>query len=233
MKKMVALVLVMTLLVSISTAMAAGKVNVVQENFYALNNYHDYGYAFAKVANVGNKPIKVNAGILEIFDSEGENLTSTDTLRRYAENLEPDEYTYVYMYAVLEEGQLNKVDDYLLTITGKSETNATTKRLMVKNVDFKRNYQINQYSTYDCGFFTIVNDTDDTIWNIRVVYALLDDNDNILYVGSDSIDSNKGLTSNSSITIRESIDNSFTSYFDAHGIVPSKIDVIAYVNSDN
>lgn len=233
MKKIVAVILSLALLLSFSTAMAAGKVSVEQENFYALNNYSDYGYVFAKITNVGNKPIKINAGILEIFDSDGDNITSTDYLNSYAENLEPGEYTYVYMYAKLEEGQLQQVDDYLLTITGKSGSKSITKRLTVKDLDFVRNYQVSKYSTYDCAFFTILNDTDETIWDIRVVYALLDDDDNILYIDSDSIDSNKGLTPGSTLRIRESINSRFVTYYDEHGIVPSKIDVIAYINVDN
>lgn len=232
MKKAVVFLLSVVLLLVTSTAMAAGKVSVTQENFYALHTYSDYGYVFAKVENVGNKAIKINAGILEIFDGEGDNLTSTDYLNSYASSLEPDEYTYVYMYAKLEDGQLEKVDDYLLTVTGKSDSDSSCRRLTVKDVDFVRDYQLSKYSTYDCGFFTVVNDTNETIWNIKIVYALLDDNDNILFVDSDYIDSNKGLTPGSSLQIRESINNSFVKYYDAHDIVPTKIDVIAYVEAN-
>ena len=233
MKKFLAVLLSLILLVSTSSALAAGKISVVQEDFYALNNYSDYAYVFAKVANVGNKVIKINAGILEVFDGEGDNLTSSDSLHSYAENLEPDEYTYVYMNAKLEDGQLEQVDDYLLTITGKSETNTVTKRLTVKDLDFQRNVQVNRYSTYDYAYFTVVNDTDETIWNIKFVYALLDDNDKILYVDYDSIDSNKGLAPGSSMEIRESINNRFMTYYDEHDLAPSKVDVIAYVDVDS
>ena len=164
MKKVVAMVLSVIMLLSMTSALAAGKVSVVQENFYALKNYYDYGYVLAKVANVGNKPIKINAGILEVYDAEGDNLTSTDSLKKYAEYLDSDEYTYVYMAAKLEEGQLEHVDDYLLTITGKSDTKGPTRRVTVKDVDFKRDYKVNEYYTYDCAFFTVVNETDETIW---------------------------------------------------------------------
>lgn len=230
MKKIVALVLSLLVIVSATSALAAGKISVVQEDFYALTTYSDYAYAFAKVANVGNKVIKVNAGILEVFDEEGDNLTSSDNLYKYAENLEPDEYTYVYMYTKLEEGQLEQVDDYLLTLTGKSETNTMTKRLQVKDLDFQRDVQVTRYSQYDYAYFTVVNDTEETVWDIRIVYALLDDNDKILYVGNDSIDSNKGLAPGSSIEIKESISRKFMEYYDAHGLVPSKVDAIAYVD---
>ena len=232
MKKVFAILISLCLIMAIPTAMAAGKVSVTQENFYALNVYSDYGYVFAKVTNVGNKAIRINAGILEIFDGDGENLTSTDSLKSFASNLEPDEYTYVYMQTKLEDGQLEKVDDYLLTITGKSDAKSSCKRLTVKDVDFVRNYQINKYSTSDCGFFTVVNDTDETVWNIKIVYALLDDNDNILYVESDYMNRNKGLTPGSSIQFREDINSKFVEYYDTHDIIPTKIDVIAYVESD-
>lgn len=140
-----------------------------------------------------------------------------------------NEYTYVYAQAKLEEGQLEKVDDYLLTVTGKSDSGSSCKRLTVKDVDFVRNYQTSKYSTNDCGFFTVVNDTDETIWNIRIVYALLDDNENILFVESDYLDSNKGLAPGSSLQFRENINSKFVEYYDAHDLVPTKIDVIAYL----
>lgn len=232
MKKVFAVFLSFALVLAMSTAMAAGKISVTQENFYALNTYSDYGYAFAKVTNVGNKAIKINAGILEIYDSDGENLTSTDYLNSYASYLEPDEYTYVYMQAKLEDGQLEKVDDYLLTITGKSDSDGSNKRLTVKDIDFIRNYQTSKYSSNDCGFFTITNDTDETVWNIRIVYALLDDKDNILYVNNDYVDSNKGLTPGSSMQFRETISDKFVEYYDSHDLIPTKIDVIAYIEAN-
>lgn len=230
MKKLVAGMLCVTLLLCFSTALAAGKISVTQENFYAINVYSDYGFAFAKVKNVGNKPIKINAGILEIFDEDGDSITSTDNLHSYAEYLAPDEYTYVYMSSEIEDDQMEQVDDYLLTITGKSDNNYVTKRLTVKDTSFERDVQLSRYSSYDFAYFTIVNDTDETIWGIKIVYALLDDNDNILYVGNDSIDSNQGLASGSTMYIRESIGDKYMSYYDANGLVPTKVDAIAYVN---
>lgn len=230
MKRLITVVLTISLVLIAVSALAAGKISVLQENFYAIDSYTDYSYVFAKVGNVGNKVIKVNAGILEVFDKEGDNITSSDYLSSYAENLEPDEYTYISMNAKLEDGQLENVDDYLLTITGKSETDYYTKRLTVKDIDFKRNVQTSRYSTNDRGYFTIVNDTEDPIWNIRIVYAILDDEDNILYVDSDYIGTNKGLAPGSSIFVTEDISSTFVKHYDANGLNPTKIDVIAYVD---
>ena len=229
MKRLVAAVLVAMLMLGASSALAAGKINVEQENFMTVKDYNDYAYAFAKVTNTGNKLIRVNAGILEVFDAEGDVITSTDNMYKYAEYLEPDEYTYVYIGAKLEEGQMANVDDYLLTITGKSESENRTKRLEVKDLSFKRGVQ-EGYSTYDYAYFTVVNNTDEVMWNVKVIYALLDDLGNILFVRTDSIDWNEGLAPGSSICYKENIDSDFMAYYDAHDLVPTKVDAIAFVN---
>ena len=233
MKKLIAIVLSLVLLLMTATSLAAGKLSTEKENFYALNAYSDYAYAFAKVKNVGNKPIKINAGILEVFDADGENITSNDYLYSYAENLEPDEYTYVYINAKLEDGQLEKVDDYLLTITGKSDSDKSTKRLTVQDTSFQRDVQVGKYSKNNYAYFTVVNDTDETIWDIHVVYALLDDDDNILFVEGDYIGNDTGLTAGSSLQFRMDVSDKWMEYYDSKNIVPSKIDVIAYVDVEN
>ena len=78
MKKMVCLLLACMMTLCSASALAAGKLSVTQENFHYVENYWNYGYAYAKVENVGDKPIKVNAGVLEIYDADGEVITSTD-----------------------------------------------------------------------------------------------------------------------------------------------------------
>ena len=108
-------------ILSTTTVFAAGKLNVPQENFIVTDLYNVYGYAYAKVENIGDKPMVVNAGLLEIFDTAGDTITSEDYMAAYAKNLQPGEYTYVKMYSRIEDVEASDVDDYLLTITGKSE----------------------------------------------------------------------------------------------------------------
>lgn len=232
MKKALALVLCIVLLATVSMASAAGKLSVEQENFHIVKSYSTYAYAYAKVANVGNKPIMVNAGILEIFDENGDNITSTDFLHEYAEYLQPDEYTYVYMYNELEEDQVASVDDYLLTITGKSETNKVCKRLPVTNCTFTPDVQVTKYSTYDYMNATVTNDTEETIYDMYVVFALLDDEDNILHMDYDYLGNSRGLDAGSSMSFRESVSSSVMENLEANGFKPTKVDVIAYVTVD-
>lgn len=229
MKKLFAVVLSMLFVLSCcAPALAAGKLNVVQENFHVIDSYSTYGYAYAKVQNVGDKPIKVNAGLLEIFDSEGDTLTSDDYMSVYAEYLQPDEYTYVCINEEVEVDSPSDVDDYMLTVSGKSDADKISKRLPVET-KYEPNVE-EGYWTRNYISATVTNDTDETIFDIVVLLVLLDDEDNILYMDSESMYSTKGLTPGSSIVVRDDVNSTFMDYFAAKGYTPSKVDAIAYVN---
>ena len=227
MKKIISVLLVV-LLLSVSTATyAAGKLTVDQENFHVVSNYGTYGYAYAKVTNVGDKAIKVNAGVLEIYDEAGDVLTSSDYLSAYAEYLEPGDYTYVKMYSEITTG---KAADYALTLTGKSDTSKRTLRLPVETdlqLDIK-----DGWLTYNYMYATVTNNTDKPLYGIRVVLALLDAEGNILDIEDENMYDDKALTPGSSMIVRKDISSTFMDYYKANGIVPASVDAIAYVIED-
>lgn len=228
MKRLIAVVLVVALLLGCSSVFAAGKLRVTQENFLLRLGYSNYGYAYARVDNVGDKPIKVNAGILEIFDGEGNAITSSDYLIEFAEYLKPDEYTYVYLYDEIEDVEPSVVDDYMLTITGKSESGYETVRLPV-TTDYLQGVQ-ERYSKADYMVAVVTNDTDKPLFGIEVVLALLDDSGNILFLDSDSLYTERGLMPGSSLMIRKEVGTSSIDAYGREGFVPSKVDAIAFVN---
>lgn len=225
MKKIISVLLVV-LLLSVSTATyAAGKLSVDQENFHVVSSYWTYGYAFAKVTNVGDKAVKVNAGVLEIYDAAGEVLASSDYLSAYAEYLEPGEYTYVKMYSEIKSGTAS---DYSLTLTSKSDNSKHTLRLPVET-DLQLGVQSGWW-TYNYMYATVTNNTDEPIYGIKVVLALLDAEGNILDIEDEYMYDNKALTPGSSMIIRKDISSSYMEYYAAKGIVPVSVDAIAYVN---
>ena len=83
MRKLISLLLCMFLLTGNKGALSAGKLLVDQENFLVVTSFWTYGYVFAKVSNAGDKPIKVNAGVLEIYDEAGDAITSSDFPTRF------------------------------------------------------------------------------------------------------------------------------------------------------
>lgn len=228
MKRIICLLLICTICFGSVSALAAGKLSVTQENFHYVTSFWNYGYAYAKVENVGDKPIKVNAGVLEIYDANGEVLTSADYVQAYATYLQPGEYTYVEMYDELEEGQIP--DDYMMTLTGKSENEKVAYRLPAE-AKFELDVQEGWWE-YNYLYATVTNPTEDILYNVEVVFALMDAEGNIIYVESKELYSEIGIMPGQSVMIRKEISSTFTDYFDAKGIVPTSVDALAYVVLD-
>ena len=227
MKKYIMLLICIFLLSVTTYTLAAGKISVDQENFHVVSGYWTYGYAYAKVSNVGDKPVTVNAGVLEIYDEEGDALTSTDYLSANAKYLAPGEYTYVEMHSEIKEGT---ADDYMMTLTGKADNSKYTLRLPVET-----SLELNVTSgwwTYNYMYATITNNTDAPLFGIEVVLALLDAEGNILYLDDDSLYSSRALMPGSSILIRLDIPSNQMDYFAEKNLVPVSVDAIAYVIVD-
>jgi uncharacterized protein YxeA len=226
MKKILVFCLVFILTLSMSSALAAGKLSVEQENFHVISSYSLYGYAYAKVTNVGDKPIVVNTALLEVFNADGDALTSTDYFSDYAKYLQPDEYTYVRIMDEIEDVEASDVDDYMLTITGKADSDYITQRFPC-TTSYEPNVK-EGYSTSNYMYATFTNDTDETVYGISAVLALLDADGNILYMDDDDLYSERGLTPGSSITLRKAVSSSFIEYFENNGLVPATVDAIVY-----
>ncbi|MBE5782707.1 MAG: hypothetical protein E7329_05245 [Clostridiales bacterium] len=230
MKKFVAVLLTMVLMLCAANALAAGKLIVTQENYHTVSSLWTYGHAYVKVENTGDKPIKVNAGVLEIYDENGDVITSTDWLSAYARILQPGEYTYASLQAEIEDGS-NVPVDYAITITGKSDQAVTTMRLPCTaslELDVEEDWW-----TYNYMYAEVTNHTDAPLYDISVVLALLDAEGNILYMDDDSLYSEKALAPGSTLFFRKDISSEFMDYFAANNLVPASVDAIAYVEIEN
>ena len=115
MKKLLCSLMVALIAFSGCAALAAGKLEVTHENLMLLDEYGFEGYAFARVENTGDKPIKINAGVMELYNADGDAITSSDYLYAYgSEQLNPGEYTYVQLSASDSEVEVWTVLDVFL-----------------------------------------------------------------------------------------------------------------------
>lgn len=229
MKKCLVVLMVCLICCLSATALAAGKLSVTQENFHKIDMFSAYGYLYAKVENVGDKPIKVNAGLLEIYDENGDPLTSTDYVNTYVSYLDPGTYTYVSAYADVDAG-LDAIDDYMFTVSGKSE-----KDNAVLTLQCETSYEedtSNPYWKQNYMYVTFTNTTDQPIYGLEVVAALLDADGNILYVEGDSLYGNRALHAGSTMTIRMDVSSSFLDYYEANGLIPASVDAIVYAKTN-
>lgn len=178
---------------------------------------------------MGDRPIKVNAGVFEVYDANGDVLTSTDYINAYAAYLQPGEYTYVKLSVEIEEGQTP--DDQMLTLTGKSDSSTSALHLPVET-KLELGVQSGWW-TYNYMYATVTNNTDDIVYNVAVVLALLDAEGNILYIDNHSLYTTLGINPGSTVTIREDISSAFMDYFEANDYAPAKVDALAYVIISN
>ena len=227
MKKLFALTLALALTCCSFSALAAGKLSVTQENFWVISSYWaDAAYAYAKVENAGDKAIDVNAGILEIYDEKGDVITSGNYLQVYPKTLQPGEYTYVSLAMEVQQTKdLGKPEGHQLTLAGKTDDESATVRLPAE-----LKLAEGEWWKADALEVTVTNNTEETLYGIQAVFAVLDAEGNILWIDSDSQFAAYGLTPGSSAVIRREINQSFVNYFTAKGVTPASVDVIAYVN---
>ena len=227
MKKIFALAVVVVLACCSVSAYAAGKLSTVKENFCVVSGYWaDTAYAYAKVENTGDKAIDVNAGILEIYDEKGDVITSGNYLQVYPKCLQPGEYTYASLaMEVSQPKDVGKPDSYKLVITGKTDDESSTMRLPA---EFKQGE--GEWWKQECLSATVTNNTEETAFNIQVVFVILDAEGNILCIDNDSQFAAYGLTPGSSAVVRREISKDFLNYFAENGLTPASVDVIAYIN---
>ena len=230
MKKLLCSLLVALIAFSGCAALAAGKLEVTHENLMLLDEYGFEGYVFARVDNTGDKPIKINAGVMELYNADGDAITSSDYLYTYgSEQLNPGEYTYVRLSASDSEVKAADVADHLLTITGKSDKNYVASRFPA-TTDLALNVEEDYYTT-NYMYATVTNNTDEPVYDIRVALALLDADGNILYLSEESM-YNVALLPGSSILVREEIPSDFAESFEKNGYTaPASVDAIAYVQT--
>ena len=226
MKKVLSVLCVFVLCFTCITASAAGKLNVSQENFHFIEGLWSYGYAYARVENIGDKPIAVNAGILEIYDEAGDVITSGDYISAYAKYLQPGEYTYVKIYEEIEDST-KKPNDYMLTLTGKSDNSTISQRIPCTPA--LEMGVVDGWWEYNYMYATITNNTDKPLYSIQVVMTLLDADGNILYIDDDNLYSERALMPGSSMIIRKDISSTFIDYFTANNITPASVDALAFV----
>lgn len=227
MKKVLACILVLVLLIP-SMALGAGKLTTVKENFYVVKSWSSiYGYAFMRLENTGNKPVEYSAGLFEVYDGNGDTLASDSYINVYGKYIAPGDYAYAMVNEEIENAEESQVDDFMTTMTGKS-TNSETKKFQCET-QYLPDFQVSTWSKEDLMTATFTNDTDDVVYGITTVFALLDDDDNILYMDTVSTYSSVGLMPGSSMTMKSEVSSSIKEAYEKAGLKPTHVDAYAYI----
>ena len=226
MKKLLILVLLSALLLP-ATTLAAGRLVITQEVFFVRPMLSYYASeTYAEVTNTGDRPVKYNGGMIELYDVDGNSIESSNIYSMYPPILGPGEVGYIYdTTSVREAEEKSYIDDYLLTITSKGENEETITYLPSEG--WYGEYQRSAYTTEYRLVAAITNDTAETLDNISVVIALYDKDDNLIY--ADSVRPYSiGVPSGQSIEFRTTVDSRILEAWEQEELEPARIVTIAY-----
>lgn len=217
-----------------STAFAAGKLSTTQENFYVTQSGSSfYGNVYAKVENVGDHNAEYSAGLLEIYDESGDTLASDSYLSVFGRYVAPGDYVYLKGSEGIDGiAGVTEVDDYLLTVSGKSSQSDRIVKKLPCDPSYIPDYPHSKYSVYDTMFATVTNNTDQIVYGITVVFALLDADDNILFVDSHGLYDDVGLNPGSSLTVKKEIYDTYVEAYERAGLSADHVDAYAYYEEE-
>lgn len=229
MKKIPMLLIVLILFILLaSTAYAGGKLTVTQETFVVLplETYYE-GIVYAELKNTGDQPVELNFGFLQLFTTGGEAIDSLD-LDSYACNpevLQPGETGFMRaQISVKKATEASYITDYFLGTFGKEDLDSVVTRFPT-TAEYKRD--TDRATPNDYMIATIRNDTDDTLYDFYIAYALKDAEGKLLYTTVGNYYS-VALMAHSSTQIRYRIDDNEAAYMDGNDLIPATVEIIAF-----
>lgn len=226
MKKVVCLAMVFMLMLSNSAAFAAGKATITQEAFH-ITPFLDYfaGEIFCEVTNTGDRPVTIESGVYEFFDTEGESIDSGSIYWFYPRTLLPGEKGYLSVTSGIEEAiEPTFIDDYSVSIVGKSANEEDVIRYPVSDV---RMGEYDDYGWYQAFYATVNNDSDVKTGDVSVVFAAYDDEGNLLFNCAQST-SGMALIPGNSVEVHRILDSDIISGLEQEGKEIATITALAY-----
>ena len=236
MKKMTAALTVLMLAVP-ATVYADAELTVTQQDVYFTETEYS-GVSvdcFVKIENTGDVPARVGEAYLEMTDQDGNELTASgwDVPARY---LQPGEYTYYSIEDTLWDVEhAEDIIEYEFVLETSEDVDREDLRLPCETKLEKDVPGIYWYQDLEDHLYAIVtNDTDEPLYDISFVLALLDEDGHILTVSTAALTYGLALMPGSSLMDREIVEQttSLGRHLQEEGITSASVDTIAYVERE-
>ena len=187
-------------------------------------------YYLARVKNETEVPLYITGGRLVLKDKDSNSIgaeTYFDSVgSRY---LDPGEVTYVSMAAKIDEGAEFDSFDFTLESGPKGYyTKDRTIEVAAASLELALDSEYN-YDNY--VWATITNNTGAPLEDITVVFAVSDENGNLLDSDTSTF-YNVILEADSTIRVKCSIDSTSIAYCKANGITPALVEAYAWVKGE-
>jgi len=229
MKKTAALLLSIILTLSLAAAaFADGELTADRQSFYIEDGYYyQYAFGYARVRNTGDAPVCVNGGLMEVLGSDEVCLNADKSPTVYCRYLAPGEYGYVKCTASLDSDA--QADSFTLTLAAKSTSKAALR--LPCTAEWLPDLLCGQRVRYDTMQAVFTNTTQDTLFDIKVVFALLDADDNILALEDTYLSSRVGIAPGSTVTVRAYINDTTAAAYTQAGLTPDHVDALVFIDN--
>ena len=188
---------------------------------------NDYVYVFARVENTSDKEVAITNPVFEIYDANDDLIKSEEYLTCEPSVLQPGEYAYLYKSMYLDDGiAAADVADYVMDVSIKNDSYYTYTRFPV-TVEYIEKDPNN--GDRPMIYATITNNTDETVFDMRIIAALMNDIGEVVYVNTNS--TSMGLLPGSSVVFPLYVDSTVYSYMQNNGITPVSCDAIAFTQT--
>ena len=210
---------------------ARDKLTIWGETFMACPTTYeggnDYVYAFARVENTSDKEVTITNPLFEIYDANDDLIKSEEYLTCEPSVLQPGEYAYLCKSMYLDDGiKAADVADHVMDVNIKNDSYCTYTRYPV-TVEYVEKDPNN--GDRPMIYATITNDTEETVYNMRIIAALTNDIGEVVYVTNSS--TNLGLVPGAAVVFPLYVDNIVLNYMETNGITATGCDAIAYTQN--
>ena len=226
MKKLIALMLVFSILLCSAVAMAEGKLNVTSKNVI-IKIGNDSGIFVARVENTGDAPIYYDNGKLVIFSADDDILASENYIYSSPSDilLKPGEYTYCYDFLWNSSLRNAKLGDIKFSVTSDTRGYSYDQLPATAELELPGTGSW----TYNYVNVTFTNTTDEILYGAYIVAAVTDAEGNLIYVDRNDYD-NLGIHPGSTVTIKMYIDRDYLTYYETYDIKPTSVEALVYYN---
>ena len=230
MKKLLALTIVFIIVFS-SPALAVGELIVTGEKYY-IGEYRlgPTLQFFVEITNISDKTIICYGGFLEALNQEGNTIELLTIPSSCPPVLGPGEIGYIFDDPDdIDEENKNNITSYMLTVAGKV-TNYRYTQYLPSLVKYGIVEKFNGSEALRISV-TVTNDTNSTLYDIKMIVALYDSNDN-LYIVDSIYQYGVGVIAGQSAEFYNDYSTEFFELWKAGNTNPGRIEAIAYLVDD-
>jgi len=226
MKRLLSLILALYLLMSCSSAMAAGKLELVQTAYVPIQSWTHYlGYVAAEVTNTGNQNVELETAILELFKADNTLFNSYNIYSMSPSVLAPGQTGYISSLPFFDGVKsLKDIQNYDLSVTGRSTYMEAPLYFPASIVSENFNEETKSFS----AVVSVTNNTDDIIYGLYVSFAVYDKDNKLLYTDCDHF-LNIGVPAGVTVEIDEIVTNFLEPYWLENDIIPGSVKVSAFM----